>query len=289
MEGFWKKLRDLVSEDVANRKVARLASAEEIKNAVELAIGAKKIALFTGFVTLPGVRCETDGPVGTLFMARGLIGLGKEVHVWSDFPHVEILEAGVRHLSLDVSVFDVPIRFGGNVLMCFWRERYDLLISIERPGRAMDGKYYSCRGEDVSPYVSPLDEFFIEAKKYRTATIGIGDGGNEIGMGKVRPVLLEKLPEMGRIASIVKVDHLIVSGVSNWGAYALLAGISMILGRRDVLPTSEEETKLLELVVSSGGIDGISLKSSPTVDGIPEAILINKLREIRKCLESCFS
>ena len=41
------------------------------------------------------------------------------------------------------------------------------------------------RGLDVTETTAPLDSLFIEASRRGLTTIGIGDGGNEIGMGRV--------------------------------------------------------------------------------------------------------
>ena len=44
------------------------------------------------------------------------------------------------------------------------------------------------RGRDVTAYMSPAHLLFVpEVKAWRpdVKTIGIGDGGNEIGMGKI--------------------------------------------------------------------------------------------------------
>jgi hypothetical protein len=50
-------------------------------------------------------------------------------------------------------------------------------------------------------------------------TIGIGDGGNEIGMGKIPwEVIRRNIPGGGRIACRVPTSFLLVCGISNWGA-----------------------------------------------------------------------
>ena len=54
------------------------------------------------------------------------------------------------------------------------------MISIECPGLAADGRYYNMRGEDITARCSFFDPFVTGAN---CATIAIGDGGNEIGMG----------------------------------------------------------------------------------------------------------
>ena len=68
-------------------------------------------------------------------------------------------------------------------------------------------------------------ELLDHASRRRTVTIGIGDGGNEIGMGKIpHETIVKNIPNGDLIHCRVPTDHLIVAGVSNWGAYALAAG-----------------------------------------------------------------
>ena len=102
----------------------------------------------------------------------------------------------------------------------------------------------------------------------RPCTIGIGDGGNEIGMGVVRARLRRLGPLATRIASVVGVDHLVVAGVSNWGGYGVVASLSR-LARRDLLHTPELERRLVEACVAAGASDGVTRRREPTVDGLP--------------------
>jgi len=285
VEEFWSELNSLISEDVTKRGISRFAQAEELRKAVEAILKAKKIAIFTGFVILPGVRCETDGLLGAIFLSEGLMKLGKEVSLWTDSPHAMALKAGLRSLDSDIPVFVVPFSFGGGFFSSFWQDGYDLLISVERPGKAIDGRYYSFRGIDLSFYVSPLDEFFMEARRRGVSTVGIGDGGNEIGMGKIRELLVKFFPNSRKIFSVVKTDHLVVSAVSNWGAYALLAGLSIMSKVKDILPEDRAEEELLKVVVDAGSVDGILLTETQSVDGLGLEVLGRKLKEIKSCLE----
>ena len=60
-------------------------------------------------------------------------------------------------------------------------------------------------------------------------SIGIGDGGNEVGMGKIyNELLLESsIPNVKDIACIVPTTYNIASSVSNWGGYALACAITI--------------------------------------------------------------
>lgn len=82
---------------------------------------------------------------------------------------------------------------------------------------------FSQQGTLYGPYSS------LSAKKSgKIATIGIGDGGNEIGMGKVHQMVVDGIKNGQHIATTVATDHLITSGVSNWGGSALVAALAIL-------------------------------------------------------------
>src|SRR5438876_433702 len=73
---------------------------------------------------------------------------------------------------------------------------------------------------------APLDELFAAGP---WDTIAIGDGGNEIGMGALsRPLIARHVAHGETIACVTPARHLIVAGVSNWGAYALLGALAVL-------------------------------------------------------------
>ena len=98
-------------------------------------------------------------------------------------------------------------------------------------------------------------------------TLGIGDGGNEIGMGSVFSRVARSGPLMARIASVVPVDHLVVAGTSNWGAYGIVAALERLHGRA-LLHTGADERRVIERCVEAGAVDGLTRKREPTVDGL---------------------
>jgi hypothetical protein len=102
-----------------------------------------------------------------------------------------------------------------------------LVISIERPGMAADGKYYNMRGEDISTVCASFDYFLSLTN---CPTIGIGDGGNEIGMGNVASTL----EQLNIIPSATCCDELVIADVSNWAAHGLIAMLSVLL-QQDML------------------------------------------------------
>jgi hypothetical protein len=145
------------------------------------------------------------------------------------------------------------------------RERPTHLVAIERPGRGRGGDYLNARGVSVKDWNRPIDELFLGRR--RPVTVGVGDGGNEIGMGRVRARLAREGRLMARIASVVSVDHLVVAGVSNWGAYGIVAHLARLTGQ-SLLHTPGEERALIEACVAAGAVDGITRRRERTVDGM---------------------
>jgi hypothetical protein len=115
-------------------------------------------------------------------------------------------------------------------------------------------------------------------------TIGIGDGGNEIGMGKIRwDVIRRNIPNGGLIACRVPTDYLIVAGVSNWGAYGLAAGVRLLRGVPfdPELFDVERERELLRIMVEQGPlVDGVTGRQTVSVDGLDFDRYADVLRRI---------
>ncbi|MGH7317196.1 MAG: glutamate cyclase domain-containing protein, partial [Candidatus Rokuibacteriota bacterium] len=118
----------------------------------------------------------------------------------------------------------------------------------------------------------------------RTVTVGIGDGGNEIGMGTVHARVARAGPVFRAIASVVKVKHLVVAGVSNWGAYGVVVELARLAGR-PLLHTGEEEQAMVHACVDAGAVDGLTRRPEPTVDGLPLPAHVGML-ELLRTMES---
>lgn len=84
----------------------------------------------------------------------------------------------------------------------------------------------------------------------------------------------------------IRTDYLITCGISNWGGYALLAGVALAKGRLDILEkvTPEQEGKVLHYLIQHGpAVDGITCRQDHSVDGIEfDAYMkiITRLKEI---------
>src|SRR6267143_690566 len=168
--------------DPGGRGIARFFQTGGARRAADALRRARRVVLTTGFVVDTGVA-ETDGPPGAAVLGRALRALGAEVRYVTDIVTAPVLMAALTALGETADVIawpdgdDAARRLLGS-------ERPTHLVAIERPGRARDGTYRNMRGADVSEWNAPIDELFVRAG--RVTTVGVGDGGNEIGMGNVR-------------------------------------------------------------------------------------------------------
>src|SRR5712691_9145766 len=234
---------------------------------------SRRALLTTGFAVGPGLP-ETDGPPGAAVLGRALRRLGDAVTV-------PPLQAALTALGepVEVVTFHPMSDAAGAARRILAEYAPGHLVSVERPGRASDGDYRSARSDSVKEWNGPLDELFLQAPK-RAVTVGIGDGGNEIGMGNVRPRIARGGSRARAIASIVRVKHLVVAGTSNWGAYAVVAELSRLTARA-LLHSAEEERAMVRACVAAGAVDGITRRHEATVDGLPLEAHVGMLELLR--------
>jgi hypothetical protein len=168
-------------------------------------------------------------------------------------------------------------------------DRIQEILAREAPASHHD-RCHSMRGLDVTGTTTPAHRLFEfePSRDFPITTIGIGDGGNEIGMGKIPwNIIRRNIPNGGLIACRVPTDYLIVAGVSNWGAYGLAAGVSVLRGAK--LPRElfdvERERELLRVMVEQGPlVDGVSGKPTVSVDGLPFERYAEPLQRIGQLL-----
>ncbi len=154
-----------------------------------------------------------------------------------------------------------------------------ILRSTDRCGASFDQKYRNRRNQDISDNTAKIDCLFGLHPK----TIGIGDGGNEIGMGNIE-THISKAKTLVEYPTLSKVNHLIIASVSNWGGYGLLAALS-IKSNRNLLPNVEYQEEVIKKTVASGAVDGFSGLKENKVDGKDleeNSYILNLLHELVK-------
>ncbi len=251
------------------RGISRLQPCLPAENYLQTAAYALErrgpVIIVTGFY-VNGIS-ETDGPPGALALAYGFKRLGCAVHLVTDRYCLPLFDNGVQK---DLELIEFPIT-GEAESQEIARSLLDeirpaLSISVERCGQTRQGCYRNMRSVDISPYTARLDHFFLGQKN----TIGIGDGGNEIGMGLLYGQIAA-MPELIAEPTTTPTERLLIASVSNWAAYALLAALSVLSGE-DIIPSVEEQSALLHEIVARGSIDGVTGVKTNMVDGFDEDV-----------------
>lgn len=305
MNDVLERMRDIVQEDVGNRGLradpaCNLISAthNDFQTACRSLADAASpgLAIVTGFFipTADPPAGETDGPLGAVFLARALLPLGFRVAIVADAFCVTALHVGLAACGLRdcVAVVALPSPddargmtaefYNNTVHESLAGVGLTHLLAIERVGPSHcrpevpaehQDRCHTMRGRDITAAMSPAHWLFEACRwEHTLTTIGIGDGGNEIGMGKIPwEVIQRNIPRGGLVACRVPTDHLIVAGVSNWGAYALAAGVYAL---RAAVPDRSlfdphEEFRILKVMVEQGPlVDGVLARPSATIDGL---------------------
>lgn len=230
------------------------------------------ILLTTGFYVAG--FAETDGPSGTLFIAKALNSLGFDCTVVTDKFCRNFFDGdGINTEYADINA---PLEYY-NLLLDKYAPK--ALIALERCGINVKGNYANMRGENITNFTAKIDLMFDEGARRKIPTFGIGDGGNEIGMGNFKDIIER---ELDVIPCVTKVDFPIIATVSNWGGYGICAYLQMISGKH-VMPSYNEAYQCLKKIVELGGIDGVTKKHEATVDGFSldvEREIIDSLNRI---------
>jgi hypothetical protein len=157
------------------------------------------------------------------------------------------------------------------------------VVTVEKIGRSADGGYVTAYGTNVREHLAKIDLLVDAAREAGVLTIGIGDLGNEIGMGLIADAVAEYVPNGRSIASVVRTDCLIVGGCSNWGAYGVAASIAAMRRRVDLLHTPEIEREMILECCRAGAVDGLSAAPILAVDGLAwtiHATVVQLLRDL---------
>ncbi len=221
-------------------------------------------------------------------IAREEIAAWRRVHADTDaeYSHLIFIErAGPSHTGAGV------VRSLGD------SQREEVTSAFERLVPAVDRDVcHNMRGESIDSYTAPLHELVgpggdLRPGSTRPRTIGIVDGGNEIGCGAIDWNLLRSVvagDASARIACRVATDFTIPAGISNWGAYALGAAVVSLRSalRPEALRTLADWTaakhqKLLAALVEAGAVDGVTKRAEATVDGIPLDVYLAQFERIK--------
>ena len=214
---------------------------------------------------------ESDGPISAISLFRVLTHL--------DYKPVFVCAPPIsKILSNRYTTYELPLVNWDESRPVIKKALTDLnpglIVSIERPGVAADGRYYNMNRQDITEFTAKFDLFFQESQ---CPCIAFGDGGNEIGMGNV----IKALSQLDIIPSVTTCDELVIASVSNWGVYGVLAALCELLNR-DLFELMDPESTA-NYLVANGCIDGVTQRKEASEDGFPIEVsksIIQQLRDL---------
>lgn len=271
-------------------------------------------ALITNGFILPGhyPYGESDGPIGAAVLGRALaLGLKSRVLVVSEPELVPLNAALLRTAGLQVVDAETFAKEDGRhrPVACAlplardagvagdearnYFDRFDVraLVAIEKAGANASGVYHMVGGNDVTATVSKAHLLFDEARRRGVLSIGVGDRGNELGLGPASATARSLLPFgtdcgcpcHGGVADQTPSDLAVAAVVSNWGAYGVAACLAALVDDVDLIQTADLERALFDCAVREGAVDGMSGRTILACDGVPLAqhvAIVELLREI---------
>lgn len=273
------------------------------------------VLIATGWLNRPYISrriAESDGPTGAAALARAVqIGLGAVPVLLVEPELVPAMTAVVHAAGLSCLELDEAVAAGSpDVLLhpaavvphpvdphaadrlttrLLAGHPVGAFIAIEKGGANERGRAHMSQGRECTATVAPTTGLINGCRERGIATIGIGDGGNEIGMGNAGGSLRQILPYGsdcgcgcgGGVVPAVETDVVLPVTVSNWGGYGICAALATLLDRTEVLHDERTERRLLGACARHGLIDGVTGFTEPTSDGLDEEVHVAVITLLR--------
>jgi len=247
--------------------------------ASSLAKAGPNVVLLTGFSVAQG-KPETDGPPGTAVLAKSLLAVGKSVTIVTDRGNADVMRKAFGAIadrdspSPNFEVFEAAgPDAAGHASRLLERLEAHAVVAIELPGRNAEGRYLNMRGVDIGGFNAPVDALLLEANRTARFTAGIGDGGNEAGVGHLDGIPAGRFE--GRsfdFRTVVPSRQGVTAWNSNFGAIATAMELSHLTGVEAAMPRSADVRKSIEGAVSAGAVDGVTREATPSVDGFSHSV-----------------
>lgn len=240
-----------------------------------------RVACITGIVGAPLVFGEIDGPLGACVLAGALVGVGKSADVAVPAKLIPVAQAMQRALGFEGGIIDeMQLRV----------DDYDAAVTIEKLGRNRKGVAHNIFGHPRSDQEPVADEFIEGMNAANKPTVGIGDGGNEIGFGAIFDEARSIVPygarcqcpcEDGMVTSTAT-KVLFPAAVSDFGAYAVTTALGVLNGRALLTASASKIGEAIEAALRYGCLDGGTYQPGKLGDdGIPlwgVQAIVNALR-----------
>ena len=102
------EVEKIFSEDAGGRGIGKISLPGDFERALKDLSNSNRVIILTGFVIRDAKVGETDGPLGTMSIAKALEELGKEVLLVTDIYSYNLLEEGKKIKGVKAKVVIVP-------------------------------------------------------------------------------------------------------------------------------------------------------------------------------------
>lgn len=254
------------------------------------------IAVFTTGFYSPAYWCgEQDGPVGVACLARALetsasvrsiiltdaelVGEVADTCIGAGFKVFDLERLLTVPKGRGIAV--VPVsknasEAGAVIAALYDRVTPSFVMAVERPSGNAKGEYHNLRGLNMTAITGKTDAVLVEANRRGIPTIGVGDGGNELGYGAIEAAVESVRPNGARcqcpcggtVASHIAADVVVHSAVSNWGVYGIMACLAVLLDTADAAPSESVVSRAIAAAAAAGSDDGRLGWVDPGADGV---------------------
>ena len=233
---------------------------------------------------------ENDGPLGSVVLAQALVRTGHRVSFYTDPPAAPPIEALAARYGLDAPT--VHLGLHDTAQQDAIAAELDVAVAVERHGGNPHGNLYGVTGTPRHPFRANVDHLFGTMAAAGKPTLGVGDGGNEVGFGRIYDTLCARMPEYnlkektacgGGIFTVMPTDVLVVGTSSNIGCYGVVAALALRRGEPELCHTPDEERAITAYGVELGLTDGGSGRVIAAVDGVPvddNAAVVHLMRAV---------
>ena len=238
------------------------------------------VLITTGLIAPPYMVAEEDGPIAAATLARAVdVGLDATPIIICQAVVVQAMEALCQAVGLMPTTPELAVVTPRKVILLPFplddelarREAVRLLdqfkpkalVAIEKLSKNAKGVYHNGFGIDVSSVQAKVDHLFDIAREREIATVGVGDGGNEIGTACIADAVRKVVPTGAKcgcpcasgIAAATDTDYCVFGSKSNYGGFAIEACLAAGLERPEILHSEVVGRRIHEAGASMGLVD----------------------------------
>jgi hypothetical protein len=238
------------------------------------------VLITTGLIAPPFMVAEGDGPIAAATLARAVdVGLDATPVVVCEAAVIKAMEALCQAAGLMATTPELAHGTPRKVILSPFpldeelarREAPRLLdqlkpkalVAIEKLSKNVKGVYHNGFGIDVSLVQAKVDVLFDLARNRGIPTIGVGDGGNEIGTACIADTVRAVVPTGAKcgcpcdsgIAAATATDYCVFGSKSNYGGFAIEACLAAGMERPEIFHSEVVGRRTYEAGAQMGLVD----------------------------------